>query len=281
VLTLAAIQGKDYPTRRGEIEAFLERCKAISGGNEGAAFGNARHELVEADHLAMPEPASDAFARQHLSLYRSALIRNRLTALTGMQERRVLIEELGAVGTLDNILADGVRGFDAVGDLKTQKQFWTWLEIAAQEACYANACAMWESSNDPDDPRAGRWVDMPPVSKEIGFVLWMPRNHPSGEPAVDVYEVDLIAGWRTAQLAREVVVDRSGGKSKTKPRAWLRDAPPVTLTEQYAARFAAVATVSEGRALIEEAKKAKVWSVILADEAARAKSRLEKNLDSH
>lgn len=268
--------------RRFAVEAFVDRCKDIAGGNAGTAFGNLRHALVEADHLALPMGAPDAYAREHLALFRSALVRNRLVRLEGMAERRVLIEELDAIGTLDAILNDLVRNVWTVGDLKTQKRFWTWLEIAAQEACYANAVAMWESSNDPADATAGRWVDMPPVSKEIAHVLWMPREpvdplaEPDWRPHVDVYEVDIVAGWKTAKLAREIVIDRAGGKAAKSPRAWLRHAPDVTLTEQYAARFAAVDTAAEGRALVAECKRVGVWSVVLADEAARAKSRIEK-----
>lgn len=272
--TLIAVQGKDYPTRRSEIEEFVNRCKNLSGGNEGSKFGNARHELVEADHLKIPGAMPDAFAREHLSLFKSALIRNGLTRVPGMAERRVLIEEFDAIGTLDAVLEEAKTGEFGVGDLKTQKRFWTWLEIAAQLACYARADAMWEPS-DPRNPRAGRWVDMPPVSRTVAYVLWMPREHPSGVPAVDVYEVDIEAGWRTAQLAREVVLDRRGGKSARKPRAWLRDAPPVAETERYAAKFAAVSTLKEGSALVEECKQKGLWNVILAEEARTARKRLE------
>jgi hypothetical protein len=271
---MSLVQTMTKANKRGEIESFLSWCKDIAGGNDGAKFGNNRHELVEADHLAIPTAAPDAFARRHLYLYRAALVRNRLDAVPGMQERRVLVEELGAVGTLDNIVRDlGTQGLH-IGDLKTQKRFWTWLEIAAQLACYANAVAYWEPA-DPKNPRAGKWMPMPPVSKSVGMVLWMPKEHPSGEPSVDVYEVDIEAGWKTAKLAYEVVIDRAGGKRARDPRAWLRKAPPATLTEQYAARFAAVESRAEGSALVAEAKARGVWDAILAGEAQAAMERLE------
>jgi hypothetical protein len=269
------VQTMTKANKRGEIESFLSWCKDIAGGNEGANFGNNRHELVEADHLAIPTAAPDGFARQHLYLYRAALVRNELNAVPAMQERRVLVEELEAVGTLDNVLEDlRLHGLH-IADLKTQKRFWTWLEIAAQLACYANAVAYWEPA-DPKNPRAGKWVPMPAVSKTVGMVLWMPKEHPSGTPAVDVYEVDIEAGWKTAKLAREVVLDRAGGKRAKEPRAWLRKAAPVTLTEQYAARFAAVESRTEGSALVAEAKARGVWDAILAGEAQTAMKRLEK-----
>lgn len=272
-MTIVAVQGKPYPVRRSEIEDFLGRCKDISGGNEGSKFGNARHELVEADHLAIPAAMPDSFAREHLSLFKSALIRNELVRVPGLAERRVLVEEFEAIGTLDAVLEDLRTSGLSIGDLKTQKRFWTWLEIAAQLACYARAVAMWEPSS-ASNPRVGRWVDMPKVSHEVAHVLWMPREHPSGVPAVDVYEVDIVAGWKTAQLAREVVLDRRGGKTVKNPRAWLREAPGVSETEQYAARFAAVSTLAEGSALVAEVKGKGLWNVILAEEAQTAAKRV-------
>jgi hypothetical protein len=268
--------------RREWIAFFLEKCKAISKGNEGSLFGNTRHAQVEADHESLPIPADDAYARRHLHLYRSALVRNALRAVPGMQERRVLIERMEIIGTLDNILEDLVSDCLRIGDLKTQKRFWTWLLVAAQLAAYANGDAMWESANDPENPRAGRWVDMPKVDKEIGLILWMPREpvnpEEPWEPHVDVYEVDLVAGLKTLELCALVVADRQAAKQAHNPRAWLRKAPVATETEKYAARFAAVSTVAEGRALVAEARAKGVWSPILEDEAIAAKKRISRGL---
>lgn len=268
--------------RRAAIEDFLEKCKQVSGGNAGAVFGNHRHSIVEADHLMLPAPATDGYGRRHLSLYRTALDRNDLRAVAGMQERRVLVESLGAVGTLDNILEDLRTGGFHIGDLKTQKRFWSWLEVAAQLACYARAVAMWEPA-DPNHPRAGRWVDMPKVSLETAMILWMPREPATEEeravwtPRVDVYEVDIEAGWRTAQLCYAVIQDRAGGKSKGTPRAWLREARPVTLTEEYAAKLAAVETRQEGATIVKEIKARGLWDTILAGEAHAAAIRIENS----
>jgi len=261
--------------RRDWVEKFTERAKDAAKANEGRDFGNLRHAQVEADHAGLPLGAVDAHARKHLGLYRAALVRHKLRALPGMQERRVLVEELDAIGTLDNVLEDLVTGLFHIADLKTIKRFWTFLEIAAQLACYARAGAMWEPSTT-DDPLAGRWVDMPKVDLAIGHVLWMPREHPSGISAVDVYDVDIMAGWETAQLARKIVLDRAGGKGKRDPRGWKRGAPIATLTEKFAARFAAVDTIEDGGALVREAKAAGVWSPILADCATEAKARITR-----
>lgn len=278
------LDGMEKAERRQWVEGFLERCKDVSGGNEGARYGTHRHAVVEAHHAGLPLGYQVPSVRRQLALYASALERNKLRAVPGMQERRVLVESLEVVGTLDNILEDLITNLLLIGDLKTQKKFWTYLEIGAQFACYANADAMW-------DEQLGKWVDMPKVSRDLGLILWMPRPvcdepdcgrtlpceaHPGQikEPRVDIYEVDLVAGWKTARRAFEVVQDRAEAKAKNSPRAWLRPAPPITLTEQYAARFAAVETKADGRALVAEARQKGVWDEILADCARQALARM-------
>lgn len=240
------------------VEGFIERCKRVAGGSAGADHGNERHAAVEGLHFGADTRLYPSEVRRMLALYRSTLARHGLTPLPGMQERRVLVEELEVVGTLDNIVND------LVADLKTQRKFWTFLEIAAQLACYAHGDAMW-------DPVAGQWVDMPKVRQDVALVLWMPR----GSRKVDVFEVDIVAGWKTAQHAYRVVRDRSAGKQG---RAWLRPAPPVTVAEEYAAMFAGVDSLAEGRALVAECKQKGIWSQVLADSAALAVARLTKNV---
>jgi hypothetical protein len=258
--------------RRAWVEGFIEHAKDASGGNAAAKHGTQRHASVETLHAGLPYGHLDAGTRRHLALYQQALVRHGLTALPGMQERRVLVEELGAVGTLDNILTDAVRGYDVVADLKTQRRFWTWLEIKAQQACYNHAVAMW-------DEASGTWVDMPPVSLEVALILWMPRKPDDPveaqgwEPHVDVWEVDTVAGWETAKRAYQVVLDRAKGKS-VNPGAWLRPAPEPTELERYAALFAAVDSIPEGRALVQECRDKGIWCDILRDAAQAAYDRV-------
>lgn len=270
-LLTARLHEMDKPTRKAWVERFIEEAKDVSGGNRGSKHGTQRHAAVETHHAGLPTAHLGPATRRDLVLYQAALDRNGLVALPGMQERRVLVEELEACGTLDNIVADASYEHH-VADLKTQKRFWTWLEIKAQQACYAHGVAMWDAA-------AGVWVDMPPVSQEVAIVLAMgrepedPIERAAWVPHVDVWELNIVEGWETAKRAREVVKDRAKAKS-VKPGAWLRPAPPVTALEQYASRFAAVETIAEGRALVAEAKAAGVWSVELAQSAALAAERV-------
>lgn len=251
------------------VEQFIERCKKVAGGSAGADHGNERHAAVEGLHFGADARLYPSETRRMLALYASTLQRHQLTPLPGMQERRVLVESLEVVGTLDNIVRDeAISGpaepWDLVADLKTQRKFWTFLEIGAQLACYAHGDAMW-------DVEQGKWVSMPPVRQDVALVLWMPR----GSRTVDVFEVDIAAGWKTAQHAYTVVKDRSAGK---KGRAWLRIAPPVSTVEQYAAMFAGVDSLKEGRALVAECQAKGIWCQPLADSAQLAVDRLTKHV---
>lgn len=289
-LIRCAPQDMSKDERWAWTEAFIEKAKDASGGNRAAKHGTQRHEAVHEHHQGLPPIHQDAGTRRALALYASALERHNFMALPGMQERRVLIESLEACGTLDNIVAEicqpcqgsGERDEDTVcpncagagqvgtlriADLKTQRRFWTWLEIGAQLACYAHGDAMW-------DVATGTWVGMPPVDQNVAHVLWMPRTELGEEPHVEVWDVDIVAGWKTAQRAYEVVKDRAAAKSVKGRRAWLRPAPPASETERWAARFAAADTHAEGAQLVREAKIAGVWDGTLAMSARAAYDRL-------
>jgi hypothetical protein len=288
---LKALALEDFGVRKEAVEDWLATAKAVSGGDLGSNFGTQRHHAVEGLHAGLPSARHDAGTRRHLSLYESALTRHGLVALPGMQERIVHVPVLEVCGRIDNVLArpctsvnhvTGEPCYECYGDgwtnpviadLKTQRKFHTWLEIGAQFACYANAEAMW-------DEGLNRWVDMPHVSRDVALALWMPRETEDGQPRVDVYGVDIRAGWKTAQRAYEVVLDRAEAKSKRGNRAWLMPAPEVDEVERYAARYAAVDSLAEGRALSVEIRQRGLWNEILAQAAGKAFQRLTSVVQS-
>lgn len=263
----ACLPDMDRVERKAWVERFIEHAKEASGGNRGSKHGTAMHGSVEVLHAGLPYGHFSSGTRRALSLYAAALVRNHLRALPGMQERRVLVESLEVVGTLDNILEDVLTGGLYIGDLKTQRKFWTFLEIAAQFACYAHGDAMW-------DEKAGCWVGMPPVNQDIAMALWVPRRDDGEEPIAEVWEVDIVAGWKTARQALEIVRDRAAAKSESKPRGWLRAAAPASAYEVWAARFAGVDTVADGRRLVAEAQEAGVWDAAMARAAQAAYDRI-------
>jgi hypothetical protein len=112
------------------------------------------------------------------------------------------VPEVGAAGTLDRAvyLPDGrVR----ILDLKTGKDLsYGWLEIAIQQALYANARCAW-------NPAKGQFDPMPEgLDQRIGYVLHLPV----GKADAQLYEVNLVEGWRLAQIAFDVKTARSKSK---------------------------------------------------------------------
>lgn len=261
------LTGQDY---RNAIKDLAREAKEAAGGGEGARWGTERHAEVEALHAGVPYVYSGP-AWRRLQAYQHEMEANGLQAEDGMQERRVLVESLEVCGTLDNILRDLARDVLLVGDLKTQKRFWTWLEIEAQLAIYAHGDAMWDTATES-------WVDMPAVSRDEAVVMWMPRERPDvpGLPIVEIRGVDIARGWDTAQQCFRAIQRRREAKTARENRSgWLWMSPPMAIqVERYARRFAAVATVAEGSALVAEAKRAGVWGPELQSAALKAANRI-------
>ena len=259
---------------RSGLMTLVEQFKALAKAELGAKRGNLAHNMVEGHHAGLPPgPDIPPETLDKLPDYVTKLQIHKLQALPGMQERQVMVESLNAVGTLDNILRDLCQHAgpdsmsDYIADLKTQKRFWSWLEICCQLALYAHGDAMW-------DPRAARWVDMPPVNQERALVAWMPWEHPSGDPQVDIYEVDIVKGWGALQVAFQAYNLRAEAKRKGDPWGWVRPAPRVGLLEAYGARLRDVSTRAEASAVYQEASAAGVWGEELEQVAREILPRL-------
>lgn len=242
---------------REALEGIAGKLLAAVGADEGANLGTAFHGFTEAQDLGMMH-----FARRKwhgkLKNYAEGLAAQGLKIEPAYVERRVVCLKYGLAGTLDRIPRDVVGNQWLIGDLKSQKAFWTWLEIAAQMAGYALADAMWD--------RGRRcYVDMPPVSQAEAVVAWMPVAHPDGldgqgepgaEDSVDFFRVDLEKGRAALDLCYQVDRMRSEAKSVFQTWGVLRPAPGLALVEAYARRLSDVGSPAEGSAVWSEIVKA-------------------------
>lgn len=182
-----------------EIDKIVERCidaaKAYrpSGGNE---TGTALHNYTDnVGHS--PIRVREKWAPK-VENYRRALHEQGLRAVPGLSERLVVSERYGTCGRLDDIYEDPF-GAKRVGDRKSQKEFQTWFEIAAQLALYNDSDAMWnEQTHD--------WEAMPRLAGDYGIVAWMPVTAPGADPnAVVLYELPLDPA---RELLREIALVR-------------------------------------------------------------------------
>jgi hypothetical protein len=169
--------------------------RGYAGSEVGTAFHAATERLDRGDPHGL-RPRWDA----KLKAYQDRMAAAGFTFNPQLMERRVVCERYQVAGTFDRIAQKGSANPRVtssplfVTDLKTQKTFYTWWEIAAQLAIYANADAMWDEDQH-------RYVQMPRVDKDVAYVTWMPVQHP-GENAddVDLYAVDIAKGWRAVDL---------------------------------------------------------------------------------
>lgn len=256
------------------LDELSPRVLAAAGADEGATLGTAFHGFTEAQDLGLMHYAR-AIWHGKLRNYTEGLREHGFEVHEEYVERVIVCERYNVAGTFDRLLWDTGAGLYRVGDLKTQKAFWTWLEIAAQMAAYSLADAIW-------DRRKQCFVEMPKVADDYAIVAWMPRVHPgAGDGAspdgVDWFQVDLERGREALELC--VQVDRMRSDAKSKRQTWgvLRPAPKLAKVEAFARRLDSVASPAEGSALWAEIVKAGLGQEValtsLAGEiAARFKS---------
>jgi hypothetical protein len=242
---------------RGALEDLGQRVLLAAGADAGANLGTAFHGFTEAQDLGMMHYARRVWHGK-LRNYAEGMAAQKLAVAPGYLERKVVVLKYGLAGTLDRILEDQAAGVLRIGDLKSQKKLWTWLEIAAQLAAYAMADAMW-------DRPSRTYVAMPKVDQCTAVVAWMPVQHPdaldgTGAPGaadgVDFFDVDLEKGRRALSACAEVIALRSDAKSTSQTWGVLRPAPELSVLEAYARRLDSVSSAGEGSALWAEITRA-------------------------
>jgi len=257
--TVATTDRSDDRAMRQGLESIAGKVLAAVGADEGANLGTAFHGFTEADDLGLMHFARKVWHGK-IRNYREGLDAQGLVVLPDMIERKVVVLRYGLAGTLDRILWDNANFDHKIGDLKSQKRFWTWLEISAQLAAYAMADAMWDRARQC-------YVEMPPVAQDFAVVAWMPVNGlhyadaatSTGDPdGVDFFNVDLDKGREALELCYQVDRMRSEAKSKAQTWGLLRPAPVLTVVEAYARRIGSVSSLAEGSALWSEIVKAGV-----------------------
>jgi hypothetical protein len=266
-----AVDTMDAAALRRELEYLADQAQTAAKADVGRRRGTARHAMVAHFHEG-GEVVGTPSMRAQLTSYNEVLDAHRLRPVAGLQERVIICEALNCAGRYDNALEDLDTAVWHIADLKTQRQFWTLLEVRAQLAIYAHADAMWDEEREC-------YVGMPPVNQELGLVMHMPQEPEHERDPVEILNIDLVKGWQTARHAYQVVCDRSEAKSAGTLRSVVRPLPAPALTvvrtvEEYAARFASVATREEGKALVAEVMSAGMWCPELLACARKAEARI-------
>ena len=247
---------------KNELDRLAGLVLSAAGADEGTTLGTAFHGFTEAQDLGLMHYARKVWHGK-IKNYSDGLRAQGLVPVTEYVERIVVVERYNLAGTLDRILMDeATEGMPLlIGDLKSQKKFWTWLEIAAQLAAYAMADAMWDRAKM-------QFVEMPAVAQEEAVVAWMPINGAMPDSSahqvtstedpdgVDFFRVDLEKGREALELCWQVDRMRSDAKSVHQTWGLPRAAPAVAVTEAFARRLDSVGTPAEGSAVWTEIVKA-------------------------
>lgn len=202
----AAVGEEDPAERKRLLNGIAREAKALAGGDSGARWGTAWHTFTERQDRTGGPGHVPSWRRGKITSYLRALETWGLDVVPDLIERRVLIPEFGLIGTLDRVLLDRQTGALVVGDLKTQKELWTYVEIAIQLALYAGARWMWSEELQ-------LWEPMPEVDRETAVVIWMPKTHPDGADEVTIEDVQI---RRAFDFAARVCADARSWRNEGK-----------------------------------------------------------------
>ena len=224
------MEASEIKAAQDAILDIAERAKDAAGGGRGRERGNRIHDITECEWREIPYVATDS-ERHLVRLFSKALADARLVPVKGMQERIVLLERYEACGKLHTLLRDLGSDLHHIGDTKTQKKFWTWLEVEAQLAGYACSDAVWNAETCA-------WEAWPyEVEQTRGAVLWCPEpTEDCPEPFVQVRRVDLERGRDTLEHAYGNVIRRQAAGRKRQEvsgHEW-EQVRPVAPVERYA-----------------------------------------------
>ena len=173
------------------LNQVADDAMETAGSADGRNKGTALHRFTERVDLGEPVTVPAPWDAD-VAAYRATMSAAGITVPREYIERITVVKALKVAGTFDRILQlpDGRL---VIGDLKTQKDFYSWLEIAVQLAVYSRADALWNAHTNRYDP-------MPPVDQDVAIVMHLPV----GQGVCTLHEVDINAGWEIAQVCQQV-----------------------------------------------------------------------------
>jgi hypothetical protein len=210
---------------RDHLDRVAKLAFVVGGGESGANNGTDWHRWRELfDATDGPLDAPEDVART-LEAREREMQRHGLTVPPGMSERVVIIPELDAAGTFDELFeAADVTLY--IGDEKSQRAFYDGgLLEAIQLAAYSRAKWIVDISKVGNDPAANLAAlsPMPAVDQNTAKIIWVPI----GKGYAELKNVDLTIPWEYAKLAVRLRADRRAEWVTTAP---VPAAPPVQVT---------------------------------------------------
>lgn len=205
---------------KAQCKALVEECAKVGGASDRAEQGTSLHALTALVDVGRSVTGLTPDTEADLEAYVNTLIREGISVVelwpgTPAVEVTVVLDRQHVAGTADRIVA--VPGFDLplIADLKTGDLQYSWQAIAVQLAAYAHGDAVYWQGADPNGSTDER-TDMPEVDQRHGLII----NMRPGSAHVDLYVVDIEAGWQAFSLSLAARQWRSH-------RALAMDLPPI------------------------------------------------------
>lgn len=227
------------------VDLALRQAKA----DEASVIGTAYHKVLE-HHLRTGQWIGTPLMISETQKLLRMLSDHLLVPVREYAERIVVNTTLKTAGRFDVPVHSMLTGRLLMADLKTKrKKFWTVMEQRAQLAGYAYADAMW-------DEQLQCYVKPPGFDKTEGIIFHVPQSRTDESPPISLLRMDLEKGWRTAQLAREIVDMRAEAKSAPMLREIEMEPPAYASAEHWEARLRLVTSLAEGSVILANAKEA-------------------------
>lgn len=214
------LDAMDPDDARKLLESTADAIANAAGAGHGGRRGTARHAmlqtLIETNVL-----VGTRTMRLQASSLLEALERHQLEPMgSEWSERRVCNVQIETMGTLDLGVRCLITGQIGILDLKTQRRFWTYQEIAGQQWGYDSAGWTWQGPPDT----TGRWEPSPAWNltgakggefegRRVALLAHMPQQPGPNQLPVEIHEVALDYGQDVMLQALGNVRLRSIGAS--------------------------------------------------------------------
>jgi hypothetical protein len=177
---------------RGALDRIVQQSIEAAGASSKANIGTALHQVTQQLDLGR-KPAILPGLQADVDSYIAGINAHGIIFDENLIEVLLVNEKYGYAGTADRIARLRSRRRKQVFDLKTGNIEYAINSIAVQMAMYANAEYIY-------DWRTKTQLPMPEMDKSRGIIIHLP----AGQAKLDLYEIDLEAGWEAAKLAIQV-----------------------------------------------------------------------------
>lgn len=187
ITAFGSIQDIDDPEQKKTANELAEQAQERAKSSAKRIMGTGFHTITEThDKGQTPTFIPDALQ----DLY-ADYVRKTANVTWRAIEQFVVVDGVKAAGTADRV---GQRPGEKprVWDVKTGRVDYGQLKFAVQLACYARGQFY--------NPANGERREWPEIDLEVGYILHADPHTGTVTP----YEVDLVAGWEAAKVARHV-----------------------------------------------------------------------------